>query len=73
MGHLQSGAGRLLFRCGEKVNYTPQAVGPVEWGRETHGDGGVEDREGGREGLTRLGGAAGRGRIKTSVWDEEET
>lgn len=37
------------------------------------GDGGVEDREGGREGLTRLGGAAGRGRIKTSVWDEEET
>lgn len=28
MGHLQPGAGRPLFQCREKVNYTPQAVGP---------------------------------------------
>lgn len=35
MGHLQSGVGRPLFQCREKVNYTPQAVGPG--GREAAG------------------------------------
>lgn len=47
MGHLQSGAGRPLFRCGEKVNYTPQAVGPG--GREARGRRWVEHSSGGAE------------------------
>lgn len=36
MGHLQPGAGRPLFQCGEKVNYTPQAV--WAWWQRGSGD-----------------------------------
>lgn len=52
MGHLQSGAGRPLFRCGEKVNYTPQAVGPgggeapgLRWVEYSSEEGGGADME----------------------------
>lgn len=50
------------------------AVGRIQQrGRGGGGYGGVEDRAGGGEGLTRRGGAAGRGRIKTGAWDKKET
>lgn len=49
------------------------AVGRIQQRGRGGGYGGVEDRAGGGEGLTRRGGAAGRGRIKTGAWDKKET
>lgn len=49
------------------------AAGGGGGGNETSRDGVVEDREGGGEGATRRGSAAGQGGIKAGAWNEAET
>lgn len=65
MGHLQPGAGRPLFQCREKVNYTPQAVWGLvaerQRGRGGHniaagGSGNETRKEGNRSGRWQYGG-----------------
>lgn len=60
MGHLQPGAGRPLFQRREKVNYTPQAVGP----------GGREAAMGCAGHNTAAGGSGKMRRVKRGKWEE---
>lgn len=67
MGHLQPGAGRPLFQCGEKVNYTPQAV----WGlvaERQRGCGGYNTAAGGSGNEPRKEGNGGWWRY----WGQQE-
>lgn len=58
MGHLQSGSGRPLFQCREKVNYTPQAV----WGL-------VAERQRGCGGYNIAAGGSGNETRKRGKWE----